>query len=262
MPYLTIVARGLFALLFVNSALAAPTEGLQRREWKVDGVAREALIHLPADAKEPAPLVFVFHGHGGSSANAARMFHAHVLWPEAVVVYPQGLNTPGRLTDPDGKRSGWQWARGHQGDRDLKFFDAMLESFRVEKCVDEKRVYVTGHSNGGSFTYLLWAERGERIAAVAPSGALNADSLRSLKPKPVLHVAGRKDPLVKFQWQQRMIDGVIALNQCDPAGKPDGEFRTRYESKVNAPVLTYLHDGGHEFPKPAAAIIVEFFKSH
>src|SRR5213083_1340976 len=100
-------------------------ESLVRREWKVDGVVREALVHVPASAAtEPAPVVFAFHGHGGTMSNAARMFSFHTRWPEAIVVYMQGLNTPGRLTDPDGKAPGWQRSVGDQSDRDLNFFDA------------------------------------------------------------------------------------------------------------------------------------------
>ena len=87
------------------------------------------------------PVVFAFHGHGGSMQNAARSFGFHTLWPEAVVVYPQGLNTPDRLTDPEGKKPGWQSAAGDQGDRDLKFFDAVLKNLRQDYKVDSRRIY-------------------------------------------------------------------------------------------------------------------------
>src|SRR6478672_3764464 len=50
------------------------------------------------------PLVFDFHGHGGKDRHAARSHRLHEAWPEAVVVYMQGLNTPGKLTDPEGKK--------------------------------------------------------------------------------------------------------------------------------------------------------------
>src|SRR5882724_2903294 len=91
-------------LLFVCLPLALASEaadGPARREWKVDGVIREALVFIPAKAKtEPTPVIFAFHGHGGSMDNAARMFGYHRQWPEAIVVYMQGLHTPGRLVDP------------------------------------------------------------------------------------------------------------------------------------------------------------------
>ena len=114
---------------------------------------RQGLLYVPEAAKSmPAPLVFCFHGHGGNTRNAARSFRLHEVWPEAIVVYLQGLNTPGQLTDPEGKKPGWQKSAGDQGDRDLKFFDAVLKSIRQDYRVDDRRVYSMGHSNGGGFT--------------------------------------------------------------------------------------------------------------
>ena len=52
--------------------------------------------------------------------------------------------------------------------------------------MDDKRIYATAHSNGGGFTYLLWAARGERFAAFAPSGSAAPRLLTRFKPKPVL----------------------------------------------------------------------------
>jgi polyhydroxybutyrate depolymerase len=96
-----ILSSACVAILF-SAALTRAADPM-RQEWKVDGVDREALVAAPATAKEkPSPLVFVFHGHGGAMRNAARQFHIHDLWPQAIVVYPQGLNTPGQLTDPEG----------------------------------------------------------------------------------------------------------------------------------------------------------------
>jgi polyhydroxybutyrate depolymerase len=248
------------ALLAISSASAAGA--LVQREWQVDGVPREALLHIPAKAATAqTPVVFAFHGHGGSMRNAARMCHVETLWPEALVIYPQGLNTPGRLTDPEGKKPGWQSAAGDQGDRDLKFFDAMLASLSAEYRVDAKRVYSTGHSNGGQFTYLLWAERGAPLAAVAPSAAVAPRPISALKPKPILHVAGENDPLVKYAWQQQMIDVLRRVNQCGES-KPWDKLCTIYESSVGAPVVTFIHPGTHKYPGEAPALIVRFFKEH
>jgi len=262
-PFLS--RRRLFAflcawLLALGTAWAA--EAPQRREWTIDGVAREGLVCVPATAREkPTPVVFGFHGHGGSMRNAARSFSYHTLWPEAVVVYLQGLNTPGRLTDPEGKKPGWQHGAGAQGDRDLKFFDAVLADLRRELKIDDKRIYATGHSNGGGFTYLLWAMRGETFAAVAPSGSAAGGLAGKLQPKPVLHVAGEKDPLVKFEWQQRTIAAILKLNECGPgqSWSPSGQW---HDSKVAAPVVVWTHPGGHEFPPAARSAIVKFFRLH
>ena len=120
-------ACAILALLFFAGNSASAADNLTRMEWKVDGVAREALVYAPATAKtDPSPVVFAFHGHGGTMKNAATKFAFDKHWPEAIAVYMQGLKTPGTLTDPQGKLAGWQKTFGDQGDRDLKFFDAVL----------------------------------------------------------------------------------------------------------------------------------------
>jgi len=249
------------AAVSLSSAADAPA----RREWTIDGTQRVALVCAPAKAStNPPPLVFVFHGHGGSMEGAARMFGIHTVWPEAVVAYPQGLNTPGRLTDPEGKRPGWQHSPGAQGDRDLRFFDAMLEAMRKDFRIDTNRVYSTGHSNGGGFTYLLWLARGDRLAAIAPSAAAgirNADPGKRPQPLPVLHIGGTADPLVKFAWQRAAMDAVRTLNQCGE-GTPWAPMCTQYVSKVDAPLVEFIHPGTHNFPAAAPPLIVRFFREH
>ncbi len=237
---------------------------LQRREWQIDGVARQALLYIPK-TETSAPVVFAFHGHGGTMGNAARTFGYHTLWPEAIVVYMQGLPTPG-MTDPEGKKPGWQKTLGDQGDRDLKFFDAVLGDIKKEYRVDVTRVYATGHSNGGAFTYLLWAARGDVFAAVAPSAAPAARNMSGLKPLPALHVAGQKDELVRYSWQEYTMNAVRTINQCDPVGKPwesSGPLiGTIYPSATGTPFVTLIHPGAHEFPKQAPMLIVKFFKEN
>jgi len=256
--------RLLFALtLGVVTVVELPAaDVLVRQEWKVDGVVREALVYVPPQAQTQAtPVLLAFHGHGGTMALAARTFGYHTLWPKAIVVYPQGFKTPGKLTDPEGKKSGWQHGLGDQDDRDLKFFDAMLADLQARYHVDKKQLYATGHSNGGGFTYLLWAARGNQFAAFAPSAAAAPKLFDRLKPKPVLHVAGEQDPLVKFTWQQQTMDALRRLNECGK-GKPWAKNCTVYESKVGAPVVTFIHPGTHQFPVAAPAIIVRFFQEH
>ena len=101
----------------------------KERTWKIGGVERKAILYVPAAASTAkSPVIFAFHGHGGTMQFAARKFGFQTLWPEAIVVYMQGLPTPGMLTDPQGLKAGWQMTEGLEGDRDLKFFDAVLDA--------------------------------------------------------------------------------------------------------------------------------------
>ncbi len=240
---------------------------LKQREWTIDSMTRQALVWIPESAAtNAAPLVFAFHGHGGAAAQASRSFRMHEFWPEAVVVYMQGLPTPGQLTDPEGKKNGWNSKYGDSDNRDLKFFDAVLSSLQKEYKIDPKRIYSTGHSNGGWFTYLLWAERGDLFAAMAPSGALSRDGLPHMKPKPVLHVAGETDPLVKYVWQDWMMQADRKLNGCAELGTPwasAGDLTgTIYSSATGTPFISLIHPGGHTYPQKAPALIVRFFKEN
>ncbi len=250
----------------IVAVVAVSTDALAdepvREEWKIDGVAREALIYVPAkQAEAAAPAVFGFHAHGGTMRQAARSFRLHEVWPEAVVVYMQGVPTPGRLSDPEGKRPGWQHDPGAHDDRDLKFFDAVLKTLCQKYTIDADRVYATGHSNGGAFTYLLWAERPDVLAAVAPSAA-GSRSVRSLKPKPAMHIAGEKDETVRFAGQQLTMQVVRRINGCPATGQEWATGCTLYPSDHGAPFVSFIHPGDHKYPAEAPALIVRFFKEH
>jgi polyhydroxybutyrate depolymerase len=248
--------------LLLSVAFARAADNLQPMEFTVEGVARTALVYAPPAAKSgPTPVVFVFHGHGGSARQADRSFHIENEWPEAVVVYMEGLPTVGQLTDPQGNRAGWQAAVGDQGDRDLKFFDSVLARLKQDYDVDAKRIYCTGHSNGGGFTYLLWLARGNVFAAVAPSSAA-AKYAEKLAPKPALILGGRSDPLVKFAWQQGTMEAVRQINGCAAGGEPWAPQCTLYPSDKGTPLVMAIFPGGHQFHPAAPALIVKFFKEH
>src|ERR1700722_18873985 len=100
-------------------------------KWTIDGVPREAIVVAPSGAHQSAtePLLFVFPWHGGTMQEAQEMMHFETLWPEAIVIYMQGLPTQ-IYVDPLGTERGWQQQPGQFGDRDLKFFDAALATLK------------------------------------------------------------------------------------------------------------------------------------
>jgi len=232
----------LFVLVWLLGLAGATNAAtLTSKKWNIDGTTRRALVHLPANTNG-APVIFGFHGHGGTMNFAARRFRLHELWPEAVVVYPQGLATK-TPRDLEGKRAGWLMLPGPIN-RDLRFFDAMLATARSEWHINTNQVYVTGHSNGGGFTYLLWGTRGDLLAAIAPVAAGGAQLLRNAQPCPVLHIAGKHDLVVAFKTQERAVEAARRINT------------------TNAPVEFVVHNGGHAYPNDAPEKIVAFFKQH
>ena len=67
---------------------------------------------------------------------------------------------------------------------------------------------------------------------------------------------------MKFEGQMRSLAAVRALNGCEEQGKDWDKGCTLYPSSKDAPVVTFIHPGGHQFPVEAAATIVKFFKEH
>lgn len=247
-------------------AQPAQSPALETQTWKVDGVERTALISVPRDVppKTTVPVVLVFHGHGGTSAKAAATFRIHEAWPQALVMYPQGLPTEGQITDLIGEYSGWQHLAGMNHDRDLHFVDEMLSWAGKHYTTDASHTFAAGHSNGGSMVYVLWTVRPDKFGAFASaSSVFPAVLLGGAKPKPAFIVAGREDALVPFSLQQWSLDGVLKINQAERA---DHEWigNARRHAPVNghgAEVVAYIHPGGHPLPSDAGELMVKFFQS-
>ncbi|MEX2216130.1 MAG: PHB depolymerase family esterase [Phycisphaeraceae bacterium] len=251
-------------------AIAQDNDTGGRQRWKVGDAVREGIVILPnkdeKDEKEGKdagrPLVFGFHGHGGSAARAQKMFALHQHWPQAIVVYLQGIEGVTSVRDPKGAKTGWQKSPGDLEDRDIKFFDAVLKDLKAKHKVDEKRIYVMGHSNGSRFVNLLWATHEETFAAVALSGSLARGLLEGSKPLPVFAIAGEKDPIVPFADQVKSLDAIRKLLGTD-AEKAKGEGIAKLEAgKDGLELGTFLHPGGHEWPSRASELIVKFFQRH
>ena len=246
----------------IGAALAmfAHTASAQRAEikaWRLNGETRRAIVYSPSakSASGRAPLVFSFHGHGDDMQNFQHT-DMHRAWPEAIVVYFQGL--PSRS---DGLAA-WQVEKGQDDDRDLKLVDAALTSLRDKFKVDDARIYSTGFSNGANFTYLLWAERPGVFAAYAPVAARLRPSVQPKQPKPLFHVAGTRDAQIAFADQKAAIETALRVDGVSGKGASCGNGCTIYGSSSAAPVMTWIHPGGHEYPQGTSERIAKFFRDH
>ena len=256
--------RSLIPLLFVfgiaSGAFGAKPIMLKSSD---EGGDREALVY-PPDASDPAakmPVIFAFHPHGNVAQQAAEMMHFQIDWPEALVIYMQGLPTPGMLGDVEGKYPGWQQTPGQFEDRDLKFFDTVLAAIREKYPVDDHRIYATGFSNGGFFTFLLWAQRPKVFAAFATGACTILPAIRISEPRAAFHAGGKSDLLALFSDQEKSIAELRKLNGCSDKGESCGTGCTFYPSTKGTPVEMFIYPEGHAYPPAASALIVKFFKA-
>jgi polyhydroxybutyrate depolymerase len=241
----------------------------------VGGEKREALVYAPSITLKDGklPVVFAFHGHGGNMQGTAQLMHIQTVWPGAIVVYPQGLKGRPSPVDPQGLKPGWQVEanQANVGNKDLEFFDAMVETLRQKYSVDDTRIYSTGFSNGGTFSYLLWAERAQTIAAIGEVAGRLWESEQLTQPRAALAIAGRNDTTDLFALQQKTINEKARPadnatgpgQQCAvPGGAQSGTQCTHYSSTTHTPVKTQIHPGAHVYPSWAPQEIVDFFKAH
>jgi polyhydroxybutyrate depolymerase len=264
-------AIALAIVLLAASAHATFAQGTVMN-FTVDGVKREAIVFAPKESKEKAPVIFAWHGHGGNMQGAAQQMHLQTIWPEAIVVYAQGLKSPSPV-DPQGNKPGWQVEANQAapvGNRDLKFFDMMLATLHQKFSVDDERIYTTGFSNGATFSYLLWAERSNVIAAIGEVAGRLWDTEHLTQPRAVLAIAGQLDTTDPFALQQQTIETARQADnatgqgqQCPvPNGAAQGTKCTRYPSTTQTPVRTVIHPGAHVYPTWAPQEIVGFLKLH
>jgi polyhydroxybutyrate depolymerase len=252
--------NALASLLLLAAAAAAG----KLQTFKVDGVRRQAVVYAntkPAPAAG-APVVFVFHGRGGRPERTAARFKLHEHWPEAVIVYMQGLPGAAGVKDPAGKQTGWQSSPGEQGDRDVRFFDVALAQIQKQYQTDPDRVYLLGHSNGARFANVLWQLRGDKLAALCSAAAQGGRLIRDCKPKPIFMIIGEKDAIAPFNWQLRSIDVAREVLGTDSSKIKTEKLARSEPGKDNTELVLYIHPGGHEFPDAATPLVVKFFKRH
>lgn len=165
-----------------------------------DGRTRSyRVIDLSNDA--PAPLLFVLHGFGGTAEDMRNYagFEAAVeatLDDGAIVVYPNGTGSEEGLPQ--------SWNAGgccpfsiYDMVDDVAFFDQMISSLTSQYDVDQERIWVVGHSNGGMMAYRLACELSSRVTAIGvAAGALMIDSCTPSREVSAVHVHGDLDNVV------------------------------------------------------------------
>lgn len=268
--------RMLIASAVLALASSAAADQGKVMTWTIGSDQREALVFAPTvePAGEKHPVIFAFHGHGGNMENTASQMNFQTVWPEAVVIYPQGLPGRGAVHDQHGNAPGWQLWPGEYDDRDLKFFDRMLETTRQKFAVDDRGIYAAGFSNGAIFCYVLWAKRAQTLAAIGPVAGCLSNEVPPLdgqpsqpteltRPLPVMHITGLMDDTVKLEWQAETIRSDRKVNDpSTPKGESCGDCCVLFPSSLQAPVKALFFSGGHEYPCCASVEFVKFFKAH
>jgi polyhydroxybutyrate depolymerase len=225
---------------------------------------------------KPLPIVFFFHGAGGTAFQASRTYG----WSEKAdaenffAAFPQGMPVrptadAGFLLNPHIWRDLGPGIRINGVD-DIHFFEELLGRLQAVLPVDPKRIYVTGFSNGAGMTFTLGSHYSDRIAAIAPVSSQSFITINSLtRPLPVYYLTGTADPLIPYHggtirmpWGnlrtlppvQDSVNAWAKLDGCPPEPQvlsdANGVRVLRYgPGHDNAEVIFTTIDGnGHHWP--------------
>lgn len=237
---------------------AKPALRDDRQRVTVAGEERTYIVDAPAsEPGDPRPVVLAFHGFQGSAASqrsgtgmAALVEREHVI-----VVHPEGHDGV-RLLETTGH--GWDLAAGDT--RDVAFVGALLDRLEGDRCVDRRRVYATGMSNGAFVASLLGCRLADRIAAIAPvAGGMALPACVPARPVAVLMMYGRADQVVPPEMMRAGRDWWAGVDRCGPAHERDG--CTTYEGCA-AEVVACEGPQAHRWPADTVERAWRFFAAH
>ena len=80
--------------------------------------------------------------------------------------------------------------------------------------------------------------------------------------RPLFHIAGSQDTVIPFKSQLEAIEMAKRVNGVTGNGESCGDGCTLFTSTSGAPVMTWIHPGGHIYPDTSSARIARFFREH
>ena len=195
----------------------APKSG--RLSIDVDGKMREYILAVPTDydSSKPYRLIFGWHPLGGSAQQVAGNGNSGYYGLQsqangsAIFVAPEGQPFSGNSL-------GW----GNSNGEDIAFLEAMLARFRAELCIDENRIFSTGFSFGGMFSFSAGCSPGGMMRAVAPQAGNIAVSRCEGGDRPVALMGfhGVDDTVVEIDGGRDGRDVFVERNHCGQTTTP------------------------------------------
>jgi len=239
------------ALLALAALVTKSTAGtLERRQWggfggggfgggksindyKREQVAgRDIHVYAPANLAPQSPLLLSLHGMDQDPNYQQQNTHWETLADSEgfVVVYPRGGTG----------MSTWDIS----GTKDTNWVLQIIDQMAKEYDIDTKRVYLSGFSMGGMFTYNAMSKIADRIAAFAPCSGPNVmGATRAQRPVPIIHVHGTNDDVLPYAQVEGYLKNYRDQFNC-PA---QAQTQTNYPNSENPNATMYTWgpcDGG------------------
>jgi len=229
--------------------------GKMTKELIVNGTTREYIIYVPENytGTSSLPLLLSFHGLTSNMEFNFNYTNFDQLAEDEnfIVVHPNGISNT--------------WTVSANDDTDINFIVALLNQLEEDYNIESNRIYSTGMSMGGFFSFSLACRLSDRIAAVASvTGSMYQPAINNcspVKPMPILQIHGTEDGTVQYSSVAGLLDFWTSHNNTDDlpiifnipdSDTGDGSTVERFEylngdSDVEVQHLK-ITGGGHEWP--------------
>ncbi len=180
---------------------------------KMSVSGREIHVYAPSDLKENSPLLISCHGMDQDPNYQQSNTHWEAVADTAgfVVVYPRGGTG----------MSTWDI----QSDKDTKWMTEIIDQMYTDYKIDKKRVYLSGFSMGGMFTYHSMSKIADKIAAFAPTSGTNVfGASKAMRPVPIIHPHGTNDDVLQYNQVEGFIKNYRDQFNCPAQAKEETNY--------------------------------------
>jgi len=242
--------RPVLPLLFFATIVRCGREQITVTDPYFGDYEREYLEFLPSSYTpdgEPYPLILDFHGWWGSAEGHIQ----DSLWdvvgeeegliiivPEGIPDSPQGIKTwnitkeydeeYGWRCDPD--RTQWWVADCHESCKewcnpeygctagttcynDQAFIEQLIQFLQTKYNVDSNHIHISGHSNGGTFTWRMWSYSTLNLGASGPNAGspfIGAGEV-PMPPRSLIDFHGLDDGTVPRLYENSYGEGPMGV---------------------------------------------------
>lgn len=240
-----------------------------------------------------APLIVLLHGYGSSGEGQDTYMKISALADAYgfLLVAPDGTPSAGERNPRFWNASSACCNFGGTEVDDSAYLSGLIDKVKDQYRIDQKRVFLIGHSNGGFMSYRMAHDHSDTIAALVSLAGADQSEMRSAPAHPVhvLQLHGTADSVIRYgggeiqggayPGAKKTVENWAAHNGCDTASSVTGALDlertldglestvTRYTSGCTAggsAELWTIAQGSHvpEISDHFGRLVVEWLLAH
>ncbi len=155
------------------------------------------------DSSIPTPLIVTLHGYSGSGEGHDRSWGISALANKYsfLTIAPDGEMEPGGNRNRYWNASSACCDFNETETDDSGYVRRIIDQIKASYNVDDGRVYVIGHSNGGFMSYRMAYDHSDAVAAIVSLAGANHIEERDPPPYPVhvLQIHGTDDSTIAYR---------------------------------------------------------------